>query len=239
MTRGLKSLVILAILTAGVPEVWAQGGAADQGLLGRPLRVGVVTWPGYGGGIVANNGFKPNRDSIYWKNHKLLVEFMLMEDVDARAKAFASGGNDGVDVVWSTVDFWANELPGFVKGGVKARAVMQVDWSRGGDAIVADQTIRRIEDLKGKKISLALFTPSHWLLEYNLENSSLDEGDQTKIVKSLIGKNASGKGNAIDRHRSSSTQVGLRHVRARAHLDEGPSIEGLRARPRTRRVPLM
>jgi len=191
MTRGLKSLVILAILTAGVPEVWAQGGAADQGLLGRPLRVGVVTWPGYGGGIVANNGFKPNRDSIYWKNHKLLVEFMLMEDVDARAKAFASGGNDGVDVVWSTVDFWANELPGFVKGGVKARAVMQVDWSRGGDAIVADQTIRRIEDLKGKKISLALFTPSHWLLEYNLENSSLDEGDQTKIVKSLIGKNAS------------------------------------------------
>src|SRR5690349_13909437 len=57
----------------------------DQGILGRPLRVGVVTWPGYMGGITANGGFKPNKECIYWKNHKLLVEFQLMEDVDVRA----------------------------------------------------------------------------------------------------------------------------------------------------------
>ena len=163
----------------------------DQGLLGRPLRVGIVTWPGYAGGIVANNGFKPNKQCIYWNNHKLLVEFILMEDVDARAKAFARGGKDGVDIVWSTVDFWGNELPGFLKSGVKAKAIMQVDWSRGGDAIVADKSIQRIEDLKNKRISLALFTPSHWLLEYSLQNSSLDESEQERIVKSLVGKNAS------------------------------------------------
>jgi NitT/TauT family transport system substrate-binding protein len=178
----------------GVGQTTRAGGEApsnDQGLLGRPLRVGVVTWPGYAGGITANNGFRPNRDSIYWNNHRLLVEFMLMEDVDARAKAFARGGRDGVDIVWSTVDFWANELPGFIKGGVPARAIMQVDWSRGGDAIVADQSIRKIEDLRGKLVSLALFTPSHWLLEYSLENSSLDETAQSQIVKSIVGKNAS------------------------------------------------
>jgi outer membrane protein OmpA-like peptidoglycan-associated protein len=114
-----------------------------------------------------------------------------MEDVDVRNKAFAKGGEDGVDVVWSTVDFWANELPAFVKDGVKARAIMQVDWSRGGDAIVVDPSITKIEDLKGKKISLALFTPSHWFLEYSLENSSLDESEQSEIVKNLVGKNAS------------------------------------------------
>ncbi len=68
---------------------------------------------------------------------------------------------------------------------------MQVDWSRGGDAIVADKSIKRIEDLKGKKISLALFTPSHWLLEYNLQNSKLSEAEQTRIVKGIVGKNAS------------------------------------------------
>jgi len=163
----------------------------DQGILGRPLRVGIVTWPGYAGGITANNGFAPNKDCIYWNDHKLLVEFLLMEDVDARAKAFARGGKDGVDVVWSTVDFWANELPGFRKNGLNARTVMQVDWSRGGDAIVADRSITRIEDLKGKQISLALFTPSHWLLENSLRNSSLNEEEQTDIVKSLVGKNAS------------------------------------------------
>ncbi|MEQ1932669.1 MAG: OmpA family protein [Fimbriimonadaceae bacterium] len=163
----------------------------DQGILGRPLRVGIVTWPGYAGGIVANNGFKPTRESIYWNNHKLLVEFLLMEDVDARAKAFAKGGPDGVDIVWSTVDFWANELPGFNKGGTPAKAIMQVDWSRGGDALVAAGNIHRIEDLVGKKIALALFTPSHWLLESSLQNSSLDEGQQDRIIRGLIGKNAS------------------------------------------------
>jgi len=49
-----------------------------KGLLGRPLRVGVVTWPGYAGGIVANNGFKPNEDSIFYKQHNLCVELLLM-----------------------------------------------------------------------------------------------------------------------------------------------------------------
>jgi NitT/TauT family transport system substrate-binding protein len=161
------------------------------GHLGRPLRVGVVTWPGYAGGIVANNGFKPNQDSIYFRQHNLCVEFMLMEDVDARKKAFMRGGKDGVDIVWSTVDFWANELPELLKNDVKGKAIMQVDWSRGGDAIVADASIKRIEDLYQKKISLALFTPSHWLLEYNLQSSQLDENKQSEIVRGLMGKNAS------------------------------------------------
>jgi len=166
-------------------------GGGDGSKLGRPLRVGIVTWPGYAGGLVANNGFAPNKDCIYWTKYGQTVQFLLMEDVDVRNKAFAKGGEDGVDIVWSTVDFWANELPAFVKDGVKARAIMQVDWSRGGDAIVADPSIKKVEDLKGKKISLALFTPSHWLLEYSLENSSLDDAEQAEIIKNLVGKNAS------------------------------------------------
>jgi len=162
-----------------------------SGLLGRPLRVGIVTWPGFAGGIVANNGLAPNRNSIFFKQHGLCVEFMLMEDVDARAQAFARGGRDGVDIVWSSVDAWANELPALLKKDGKAKVIMQVDWSRGGDAIVADNSIKRIEDLYQKKISLALFTPSHWLLEYNLQNSMLDEAKQSAIVRGLVGKNAS------------------------------------------------
>src|SRR6185369_14907379 len=166
--------------SAIAPELASSPPSQSAGGLGRPLRVGIVTWPGYAGGIVANNGFKPNTDCLYYQRHKLCVEFMIMEDVDARAKLFASGGDKGgLDIVWSTVDFWANELPGFRHNDVNARAIMQVDWSRGGDAIVADKSITRIEDLYKKKISLALFTPSHWLLESNLQNSGLDEAKQT------------------------------------------------------------
>src|SRR2546423_6875560 len=100
----LLSKVLLFIIVVGVaiggyrfyqqhskPAGSASGGPGestkvegDQGLLGRPLRVGVVTWPGYAGGITANNGFKANKQCIFWNGHKLLVEFLLMEDVDAR-----------------------------------------------------------------------------------------------------------------------------------------------------------
>ncbi|HLK58652.1 MAG TPA: phosphate ABC transporter substrate-binding/OmpA family protein [Chthonomonadaceae bacterium] len=160
--------------------------SGDQGLLGRPLRVGIVYWPGYTGGIYANNGFKPNKDCIFWNNHKLLVEFVDIEDPDQANKAFSKGGPDGVDIVWSTVDYWANNVVGMNKGGVKARAVMQVDWSQGGDAIVADNSIKRVEDLAGKKIALIQFTPSHWLLEYNIANSSLSDEDQKRIVNDLV-----------------------------------------------------
>jgi NitT/TauT family transport system substrate-binding protein len=187
----LVLVVIVGALVGGwfVYRSYFKGAAANG--LGRPLRVGVVTWPGYAGGIVANNGFKPNRNCIYWNKHNLEVEFLLMEDVDVRAKAFASGGPDGVDIVWSTVDFWANELPGFLKNGIKAKAIMQVDWSRGGDAIVVDNSIRRVEDLKRKRVALADFTPSHWLLENALHNSSLEESEQEWIMKNRVGKLAS------------------------------------------------
>jgi hypothetical protein len=191
MVRLLLLLLIGGFILGGWIMRGGESRTSDASLLGRPLRVGIVSWPGYAGGIVANNGFKPNDQCIFWNKYKLRVEFILLEDVDARAKAFARGGPGGIDITWSTVDFWAYELPGLLNNGVSARAVMQVDWSRGGDAIVVDKSIGSIEDLKGKKISLALFTPSHWLLEYSLEHSGLSDADQDQIVKNIVGKNAS------------------------------------------------
>jgi len=80
------------VLRKGQSTRRGQGSRVDASLLGRPLRVGVVSWPGYAGGIVANNGFKASQECIFWNKYKLLVEFVLLEDVDARAKAFARGG---------------------------------------------------------------------------------------------------------------------------------------------------
>src|SRR5205085_5839549 len=108
---------VILILTIGVAigiwklthwrmsEAGPVGGATPVKTFKRPLRVGIVSWPGYVGGIVANNGFKPNQNCIFWNNYNLQVEFLLMEDTDIRAKAFQTGGDKGVDIVWSTVDF--------------------------------------------------------------------------------------------------------------------------------------
>jgi len=184
----LLLLVVLAAVVLSVFWHWhiSQPALKSSTDLDRPLVVGLVSWPGYAGGITANLGFKENAESIFYKKYGLLVHFVLIEDVDARNKAFAKGGPDGVDVVWSTVDFWANELPGYIKGGLHPKAILQVDWSRGGDAIVADQSIKRIEDLKGKKIALVQYTPSHWLLESMLKTSALSTADKEEIRKQLV-----------------------------------------------------
>lgn len=176
-------LVISAIFWFNKSETQKPTSQVD---IDRPLIVGVVSWPGYAGGIVANRGFKENAESIFTKKYGLPVRFVLIEDIDARGKAFAKGGPDGVDVVWTTIDFWANELPNFVKGGIEASAVLQVDWSRGGDAIVANKSIVSIEDLKNKKIALVQFTPSHWLLEHAMRQSKLTASEQQKIRDNLI-----------------------------------------------------
>ena len=154
--------------------------------LDRPLVVGLLSWPGYAGGIVANNGFEPNEESIFYKKYGLKVKLVLIEDIDARGKAFAKGGPGGIDVVWSTVDFFANEAPNFIASDVHPKAFMQVDWSRGGDALVVSEGIKSVEDLKDKKIALVQYTPSDWLLENILKNSQLSKAEQAEIKKNLV-----------------------------------------------------
>lgn len=189
---GLGLLLAIGLAFAAFSNRDRLTGIFGSGKLNRPLRVGIASWPGYAGGIVANNGFKANKECLFWKKHNVEVEFVLLDDVEERNKALARGGDSGgVDIMWTTVDALTSELPGLVKEGVGARAIMQADWSRGGDAIVADESIKTIEDLKGKKISLVPGSPSQWLLEYSLRNSALSQVEQDAIVKNLVAAKSS------------------------------------------------
>ena len=157
-------------------------------LLGRPLKVGIASRPGYVGGIVACKGFKCDETSIYRTKYHLPVEFVLLEDADSRAKAFARGD---VDIVWTTVDLSASELPAFVAARTPAKIIIQVDWSRGGDAIVADKSIRRPEDLEGRRIALVPMGPSRWLLENVLGQSELRDDEVAALMKTVDIKGSS------------------------------------------------
>ena len=88
------------------------------------------------------------------------VQFILIEDPVVKLNAFIKGD---IDVMWDTVDSWAREAGVLQEKGIPARAVIQEDWSRGGDGIVSLKTIESVEDLRGKKIATTQFTPSHWL----------------------------------------------------------------------------
>jgi NitT/TauT family transport system substrate-binding protein len=169
---------------------------AHQGVLGRPLRVGIVSWPGYAGGLVANNGLNRTMDSEFWKNdNNLLVDFKIIDDNDELYRQFELGGDKGgIDVMWSTVDSLAYQLPQFEKKGIHLRAFMQVDWSQGGDAIVAGSNIGSVEDLKGLDVAVSM-SASQWLLEDSLKNSLLSHAEQREIIKKL-NPNTKGSPNA-------------------------------------------
>ncbi len=161
------------------------GGAATgtQGL-NRALRVGINTWAGHAPGIVANGGLKPGSpSSLYKKKYGLDVEFVLLEDPSAKLAAFIKGD---IDVMWDTVDSFAREASELKEKGLKARAIIQEDWSRGGDGIVSLKTIKSVEDLKGKKIASTKYTPSHWLLLFLLSQSGLSPQDRAEIEKNIV-----------------------------------------------------
>ncbi len=166
------------------PLANVQSGNAGQGKLGRKLVVGINTWAGHSPGVVANLGMDAgNPASIYKSKYNLDVEFKIFDDPAVKLAAFMKGD---IDIMWDTVDSWANEASRLAEQNIQAKAIIQQDWSRGGDGIVSLASINSIEDLKGKKIATTQFTPSHWLLLYMLSQSGLSAEDKAEIEKNLV-----------------------------------------------------
>jgi NitT/TauT family transport system substrate-binding protein len=146
------------------------------GRLNRPIRVAIVLWGGYAGGIMANGGMAPNKDSVFTKDFGVEVELLQIDDFVKSRDAFRAGGDKGgVDIMWSTVDAFALEYGGLSR--LNPKVVMQYDWSRGGDAIAVDQGIKSVADLKGKKLACAQETPSHYFALFVLTQGGLTSRD--------------------------------------------------------------
>jgi NitT/TauT family transport system substrate-binding protein len=165
---------------AGVPAGVTPGSTRPIGSgaarLDRPIRVAIVTWGGYAGGIVANRGFAPNRNSVFGKEFDIEVELLVIDDFEKSRDAFRAGGDrGGVDIMWSTVDAYSLEYGGLSR--LNPKAILQYDWSRGGDAIAVDASIKSVADLRGKKLACAEATPSHYFALYVLTQGGLTNRD--------------------------------------------------------------
>ena len=174
---------------ADAPRDGKVGGLASSnklpgGKLTRPLRIAINTWAGHSPGIVANGGLSAGSpNSLYKKKYGIDVEFVLIEDPVAKLNAFIKGD---IDLMWDTVDSFANEASRLAERNISAKSVIQEDWSRGGDGIVSLKSINSVEDLKGKRIATTQYTPSHFLLLYLLTQSGLTPEDRAQIEKNLV-----------------------------------------------------
>jgi outer membrane protein OmpA-like peptidoglycan-associated protein/ABC-type taurine transport system substrate-binding protein len=146
------------------------------------VRVRVNVWVGCVGGLVANGGLETAPDSIFEKKG-LKVSFKIIDDWTEGASALAT---NNVDVMLTTLDVYAKDYGQFVDKGFGSHAFYMVDWSRGADGVIGKQGINSIEDLAGKSVAFAPYTPSHFLLWNGLKASGLTSEQRNEIFKNAV-----------------------------------------------------
>ncbi len=145
------------------------------------LRVQLVTWGGYGPGLYFNEGHQASTKSRFYRDYGFKVEFVLENDL---LNAMNSWMTDEYDVIVQTADAFPLYTAPADINQFKPKAFMQVDWSRGGDAIIAKRGINTINDLKGKRIALAVPAPSQTFLISSLEAAGMQYSDVTVVKTS-------------------------------------------------------
>lgn len=158
------------------------------------IKVGVVTWGGYAGGQYFNEGFAASESSRFFKDYNIKVDFKVLDDFNASREAFKA---DQVNLLWATIDALPTEIANLKE--FNPQVLFQADWSRGGDAIVVQRGINKVADLKGKKVAVALMTPSHSFLLWLLEASGMSPKDiQIVEAPNAIDAAAYFKANKVD-----------------------------------------
>lgn len=127
------------------------------------LKVGTVVWAGYAPFYVAD------KLDLY-KAHGLSVELQFFNDPALIPTAMAGGALDGGMLTY-------DQVVGGVAKGLAHKVVMPIDFSNGGDAIVADKSIASVADFKGKKIGYNPLSPSDFLLAYALKSNGMSAKD--------------------------------------------------------------
>ncbi|KFA90377.1 hypothetical protein Q664_29120 [Archangium violaceum Cb vi76] len=127
----------------------------------QPLRVGTFLWPGSEPLFLA-------RDLGYLDDGSIrLVEYSSLGEVD---RDFRNGRIDAVSV---TLDM-ALQLQ---QQGFEPRIVLVMDYSHGADALLARPEVRRLEELRGRRVAVEARSVSTYLLGQALAKAGLSPSD--------------------------------------------------------------
>ena len=165
---------------SSIPSVSGVSDYAKTTKNGKPVvEFPINVWPGWAPIIVANAGMEPNDQSVFAKKG-FYVRLSVVDDPVKARDLFASGQSH---ILWGTLDMIALFAPELVKDSRTVPVVcQQIDFSAGGDGVVARGEIRSINDFriqngKRKKVVLAQNSPSHYLIMSLLIDAGIDPGD--------------------------------------------------------------
>jgi NitT/TauT family transport system substrate-binding protein len=127
------------------------------------LKLGLTTWIGYSPFYVA--------DALdLYKKYNLKVKLQTFTDPAMLPSAMAGGAVDGALMTY-------DQVVGAAGQGQNFKVVMPIDYSYGGDAVLADKSITQVSQLKGKKVAYAPLSPSDFLLAYALKINGMSDKD--------------------------------------------------------------
>lgn len=156
-----RVLIVYGVILIGIIVVVLSFYSRTEESRQQSIAIGIGTWAGFGAGIVGMDmGFFGD----------MQVETKILDDNAARHAAFQSGA---LDVMISSIDVFAQEAT----QGVRGQVCLVTDESWGGDGIVATLEVKRLEDLRGKKVAYARGTPSHYLIHKVLESAGVSLQD--------------------------------------------------------------
>lgn len=157
---GWKGAVLVAVILFLVGGGWR---AEPVGAAAETLHLGYSTWVGYGPLFLA-------RDYRYFDEAGVNVELTNIEDPKLRFAALAAGKLDGLVTTLDTMSlYW--------KPTLQFQAVLGLDDSKGGDGIVAKESIKTIKDLRGKRVAFNEGSVSHFFLSVLLRQNGMTEKD--------------------------------------------------------------
>ena len=124
---------------------------------GSPMRVGTTLWPGY--------------EPLHLASEKGYIDSSEILLVDSPSPHGSIQGirNGDLDAVALTLD----EVLLLVDQGVELQVVLVLDFSYGGDAIIANSSVESVEQLRGKRVGLESTALGTYLLSRALEQHGM------------------------------------------------------------------
>lgn len=150
-------LLMLAVMVAGCVPSQEQS-----------IRIGYNNWPGYELLWLAE-------ELGYFRDAGVRVEHVQFMSLGDSRRAYERGQLDAVGV--TAIELL--QIP--LNSSRQAVAVWVMDVSHGGDQLIAQASIRRVQDLKGKRVAVEPATVSLQLISLALSQAGLSVGDVTLV----------------------------------------------------------
>lgn len=144
-----------------------------------PLRIGINAWPGYEHIYLA-------KAAGFFEKEGVEVEILEFNSLLDARRAFERGQIDGFGTTATDVALTLGQT------SAEPRIVQVVDYSNGGDLVVADTAIKKLAELRGKRVGLETGSVSSYVLARALALGGIlgpeittISSDQTSLVEDL------------------------------------------------------